>query len=218
VGGKPDVLAGKTCVVLGLGDIGTEVARRAKAFGMEVLGIRRRPVTLRVSGDASATDLSAGAEPPPAPAGQRRPSLPRFVDEVVDQSGMPAALARADYLVVALPLTEATHHIVDAEALTVMKPTAYVFNIGRGALIDEPALIRALEEGRLAGAGLDVFEKEPLPEENPLYRMENVIVTPHSAGRSPGNGQKLLSLFCRNLRRYLARKPLLNLVDKDAGY
>jgi len=189
VGGKPDVLSGKTCVVLGLGDIGTEVARRAKAFGMEVVGIRRR-----------------------------RAAKPRFVDELVSLRGMRGALARADYLVVALPLTPATHHIVDAEALALMKPTACIFNIGRGALIDEAALVRALQEGRLAGAGLDVFEKEPLPPESPLYRMENVIVTPHSAGRSPANGAKLVSLFCRNLRRYLARKPLLNLVDKDAGY
>ena len=219
VGGKPVVLAGKTCVVLGLGDIGTEVARRAKAFGMKVLGIRRRPGTLRVSWDAFATDSVAAGEPPrPAPAGQKRPSLPGFVDEVVDQRGMQAVLARADYLVVALPLTEATRHIVDAQALSVLKPTACVFNIGRGALIDEPALIRALQEGRLAGAGLDVFEQEPLPPESPLYRMENVIITPHSGGRSPENGEKLVSLFCRNLRRYLARKPLLNLVDKAAGY
>jgi phosphoglycerate dehydrogenase-like enzyme len=140
------------------------------------------------------------------------------VDEVVDHSGMRQALARADYLVVALPLTDATHHIVDAEVLSAMKPTACIFNIGRGALIDEAALICALQEGRLAGAGLDVFEKEPLPPESPLYRMENVIITPHSAGRSPANGAKLVSLFCHNLRRYLARKPLLNLVDKNAGY
>jgi len=189
VRGKGDVLEGKTCVILGLGDVGTEAARRAKAFGMTVVGIRRRAT-----------------------------SKPPEVDEVVGPDRMKEALARADYLVVALPLTEATRHIVDADALSVMKPSAYVFNVGRGALIDEVALVTALQEARLAGAGLDVFEKEPLPEDSPLYRMENVIITPHSSGHSPKNRDKLVDLFCRNLKRYLAGEPLLNVVDKDAGY
>lgn len=187
--GKMDVLEGGTCVILGLGDIGTEVARRAKAFDMKVLGIRRRPT-----------------EKPP------------FVDELLGPDRMAEALARADYLVVALPLTPVTRHIIDAQALSVMKPSAYVFNVGRGALIDEGALIEALREGRLAGAGLDVFETEPLPEDSPLYRLDNVIITPHSAGGGPRNREKLLDLFCRNLRRYLAGEPLLNVVDKEAGY
>jgi len=191
VRGTGDVLEGKTCVVLGLGSIGTEVARRAKAFGMEVVGIRRRP------------------------AGRGGPGA---ADEVVGSEEIREALARADYLVVTLPLTDATHHIVDADALAAMKPSAYVLNVGRGALIDEAALISALQEGRLAGAGLDVFEKEPLPEESPLYSMENVIITPHSSGHSPGNRAKLVDLFCRNLTRYLAGQPLLNVVDKETGY
>ena len=189
VRGQGDVLEGKTCVILGLGSIGTEVARRAKAFGMTVVGIRRRP-----------TDR------------------PPVVDELVGPQRMKEALARADYLVVTLPLTEATRHIVDADALSVMKPPAYVLNVGRGALIDEAALVAALQEGRLAGAGLDVFEKEPLPEDSPLYSMANVIITPHSSGHSPGNWARLVELFCRNLTRYLSGQPLLNVVDKEAGY
>jgi len=189
VRGKVDVLERKTCVILGLGDIGTEVARRAKAFRMTVIGIRRRPV-----------------------------SKPPEVDELVGPDRLAEVLPRADYLVVALPLTEATRHIIDAEALALMKPSAYIFNVGRGAAIDEPALIRALQEGRLAGAGLDVFEKEPLPEDSPLYQMENVIITPHSSGGSPYNRERLLDLFCPNLQRYLAGQPLLNVVDKEAGY
>ena len=189
VRGGTDVLEGKTCVVLGLGDIGTEVARRAKAFAMTVVGIRRRPT-----------------------------SKPPEVDELLGPDEMDQALARADYLVMALPLTPATRHIVDARVLSLMKSSAYIFNVGRGAAIDESALVDALREGRLAGAGLDVFEKEPLPEDSPLYQMENVIITPHSSGGSPHNRAKLLDLFCRNLRRYLAGEPLLNVVDKGAGY
>jgi len=185
----PEVLAGKTCVILGLGSIGTEVARRVKAFGMEVIGIRRHPA--------------------------RKSS---FVDEVVGPERLGETLPRADHLVVSLPLTAETRHIVDADALAAMKPSAYIYNVGRGALIDEGELIKALQGGRLAGAGLDVFEKEPLPEESPLYRLENVIITPHSSGHSPDTREKVFELFCENLKRYLAGEPLLNVVDKQAGY
>ena len=189
VRGKLEVLEEKTCVVLGMGSIGTEIARRAKAFGMTVVGIRRNPS-----------------------------EKPDFVDDLVGPEGMDEALARADFLTIALPLTEKTRHIIDAQALSLMKPSAYIFNVGRGALIDEPALVQALQDGRLAGAGLDVFEKEPLPEDSPLYEMANVIITPHSSGRDPRSRDRLTNLFCQNLQRYLAGQPLLNLVDKQAGY
>jgi len=99
-----------------------------------------------------------------------------------------------------------------------MKPTACLINIGRGGLIDEAALAAALQNGRIAGAGLDVFEKEPLPPESPLWEMENVLITPHNGGSSPRSHARTMELFCENLRRYLAREPLMNLVDKRAGY
>jgi len=99
-----------------------------------------------------------------------------------------------------------------------MKPTAHLINIGRGGLIDEQALIAALREGQIAGAGLDVFEMEPLPADSPLWDMPNVLITPHTAGSSPRSHARLMDLFCENLRRHVAGKPLLNVVDKAAGY
>jgi phosphoglycerate dehydrogenase-like enzyme len=99
-----------------------------------------------------------------------------------------------------------------------MKPTAYLINVGRGGLVDEPALVAALRAGAIAGAGLDVFEEEPLPKESPLWDMPEVMITPHDAGSSPRSGERLMDLFCENLRRYIAGEPLLNVVDKREGY
>jgi phosphoglycerate dehydrogenase-like enzyme len=115
-----------------------------------------------------------------------------------------------DWLVLALPLTAETRHILDAEALALLRPEASVINIGRGALIDETALVAALRDGRLAGAGLDVFEVEPLPEESPLWELPNVILTPHSSGTNPGNDERAAAIFFENLRRFRADEPLRN--------
>ena len=123
---------------------------------------------------------------------------------------LPELLERVDHLVLALPLTEETHHLIDESALAKMKPDAILVNVGRGGLVDEAALVDALSRGRLGGAGLDVFDVEPLPEESPLWDLPNVIVTPHSSGTSPGNFFRATDLFLENLRRYRAGEPMQN--------
>jgi phosphoglycerate dehydrogenase-like enzyme len=121
-----------------------------------------------------------------------------------------AWLPRVDWLVLALPLAEGTRHLLDARRLALLPSTARVVNVGRGALIDEPALVRALAEGRLAGAGLDVFEVEPLPPESPLWALPQVIVTPHRAGTNPGNAWRAAEIFVENLGRFVRGEPLRN--------
>ncbi|MFQ5698000.1 MAG: D-2-hydroxyacid dehydrogenase [Myxococcota bacterium] len=124
------------------------------------------------------------------------------------------ALERADWLVLALPLTDDTRHLVDGAALARLKPGARLVNIGRGELVDEPALIEALRAGRVAGAALDVFETEPLPQESPLWSLPNVLVTPHSAGTHPGNLERAAHLFLDNLARWTRGQPLLNVAPR----
>jgi len=186
---EPDELTGKTLGIVGLGGIGAEVARRAKGFGMRVIAVRRRP---------------------------ERPS--RFADEVRGPDALPWLLAESDYVALCSALTPATRHLIGEEELGRMKPTAYITNIGRGGLIDEPALIAALQANQIAGAGLDVFATEPLPADSPLWDMPNVLITPHTSGSSPRSHDRLMELFCQNLRRYLAGEKLLNVADKAAGY
>jgi phosphoglycerate dehydrogenase-like enzyme len=127
-------------------------------------------------------------------------------------------LAECDYVVIALPLTPETIHYVGAAELRAMKPTAYLVNIARGPIVDEEALIQALREGWIAGAGLDVFEQEPLPDRSPLWGMENVLISPHVAGFTPHYDERAAALFARNLARYLSGQPLLNVVDRARGY
>jgi phosphoglycerate dehydrogenase-like enzyme len=186
---EPDELAGKTLGIVGLGGIGGEVARRAKAFGMRVIATRRRP------------ELPA-----------------EFADEVRGADGLPWLLAESDYVVLCTALTQSTRQLIGPAELRAMKPTAYLMNIGRGGLIDEPALIAALKDNRIAGAGLDVFATEPLPADSPFWYLPNVLITPHLAGSSPRSHERLMDLFCDNLRRYLAGEELLNVVDKREGY
>lgn len=187
----PGELYGKTVGIVGLGSIGREVARLAKAFGMQTLGIRRFTAT---------TDGG--------------PSL----DVLLPPDGLHQLLAQSDYVVLAVPLTPETTGLIGEAELRTMKPTAYLINVSRGLVVDEGALIRALEERRIAGAGLDVFQREPLPSDSPLWRMENVIVTPHIAGGSGIYNYRVTQIFCENLRRYLAGEPLLNVVDPQRGY
>jgi phosphoglycerate dehydrogenase-like enzyme len=185
----PDELVGKTLGIVGLGGIGTEVAKRAKGFDMRVIATRRRP------------------------------ELPSdYADEVRGADELPWLLRESDYVALCAALTPGTRHLIGEEQLELMKPTAYLINIGRGGLIDEQALIAALREERIAGAGLDVFAREPLPPESPLWDMPNVLITPHTAGSSPRSHARLMDLFCENLRRHAAGEPLLNVVDKAAGY
>jgi phosphoglycerate dehydrogenase-like enzyme len=182
-------LRGKTVGILGLGHIGREVAARAAAFGMRVIGTKHTP------------------EPIP------------HADRVLPPEGLDEVLREADYLVITLPLTSGTRGLIGPRELGLMKSSAYLINVARGAIVQEAALIEALRQGRLAGAGLDVFEREPLPQDSPLYEMEQVILTPHvSGGGGTGYYDLAIPLFCENLRRYLTGEPLVNVVDKRRGY
>ena len=127
-------------------------------------------------------------------------------------------LGECDYVVITLPLTAKTHHLFNEEMLKAMKPSAFLVNVGRGSLIEEPALIKALKKGWLAGAGLDVFETEPLPVDSPLWGMENVILSPHVSGMTPAYDERATDLFVANLRRFLTGERLMNLVDRERGY
>jgi phosphoglycerate dehydrogenase-like enzyme len=182
-------LAGQTMLLLGTGAIGARTARLAQAFEMRVVGVRRNPERT-------------------AP----------HVDEMVALSDLHAVLPEADAVVLTLPLTDATRHVIAERELRAMKRTAYLVNIGRGALIHEEALVRALREGWIAGAGLDVFETEPLPERSPLWRLENVLITPHTSGDTPHYDARALAILLENLRRYHAGEPLTHVVDKTLGY
>jgi phosphoglycerate dehydrogenase-like enzyme len=182
------MLAGRTVLVLGLGAIGLELARLAGALGMRVLGVKRTP------------------EPVPG------------VDEVAAPERLAELAARADALVVTLPGTEATRGMVGAEVLAGLRPGAVVVNVGRGPVIDEPALVAALRGGRLAGACLDVFAREPLPADSPLWELDNVIVCPHVAARTEDEDARAVEVFAANLRRRLAGEPLENVVDPVALY
>jgi len=139
-------------------------------------------------------------------------------DEVLGPEELPYLLAESDYVVVALPLTEETRTLIGEAELRAMKPSAVIVNIGRGAIIDEAALVRALKEGRIAGAALDVFQQEPLSGESELWGMDNVIVTPHISGGTPRYMERAVELFCHNLRRYVSEEPLRNVVDPARGY
>jgi phosphoglycerate dehydrogenase-like enzyme len=183
-----DEVAGKVLGILGLGTIGRALAERAAAFGMHVIGTKRTP------------------EPIP------------HVERVLPPEGTEEVLREADYLVVLLPLTPQTRGFVDARALGLMKRTAVLINVGRGPVVDEAALVAALRAGLIAGAGLDVFEREPLPSDSPLYDMENVIITPHVSGASRTYFDRAIPLFCENLRRYLDGAAMLNVVDPARGY
>jgi phosphoglycerate dehydrogenase-like enzyme len=183
-------LAGQTLGILGLGNIGRRIARLGHAFGMRVVGTRRSTVH----------------EPDPD------------LDQVYPHDQFLPLLAESDYVVLSVPLTPETEDLIGAEELRAMKKTAYLVNIARGRVIDEQALIKALREGWIGGAGLDVAETEPLPSNNPLYSLPNVILTPHIAGMSVHYEHRLAELFADNLRRYRAGEPLTNRFDPVRGY
>jgi D-2-hydroxyacid dehydrogenase (NADP+) len=184
-------LRDKTIGIVGLGHIGQECARLAKALGMQIIITKRSAVP----------DLD----------------VPN-VDKVYSPNDLLKMLAECDFVLLALPLTQETTKIIGAAELKAMKPTAYLINIARGALIDEPALIQALEEGWIAGAGLDVFAKEPLPPDNRLWKLPNTIITCHDSNLTGMADARLVELFSTNLGKYLTHQPLLNVVDKEKGY
>jgi phosphoglycerate dehydrogenase-like enzyme len=183
-------LEGQTLGIVGLGAIGCRVARIGAAVGMRVIGIRRRVDE-------------------PSPDG---------VSEVMTPGDLPRLLEQADIVVLTAPQTAETRGMIGAAELARMKPTAWLINVARGKLVDEPALQAALDARQIAGAALDVFEHEPLDAASPLWAMPNVIVTPHVAGFRGDYWEAATDLFSENLERYLQRRPLLNIVDKCAGY
>jgi phosphoglycerate dehydrogenase-like enzyme len=183
------LIRGMTALVVGAGSIGTETGRVLRAVGVRVRGIARTP------------------RPP---------------DDVFERIGGPgdlhAELAEADHVVNVLPRTPATERMFDVDAFAAMKPSAFFVNIGRGATVDEPALVDALASGAIGGAALDVFDVEPLPADSPLWTMPNVLVSPHRAGDHEGWPRDVVALFADNLRRDLAGEPLRNVVDVSLGY
>ena len=184
-----DTLDGKVVVVVGVGPIARRTAQLAKAFGMVVRGIGR---TAR-SGDPDFGDIASAAS-------------------------LHALFAEADYVVMVLPNTPLTAGLVDAAALAALKPTAVLVNVGRAATLDQGALVSALREGRLAAAALDVVTPEPLPPDNPLWDVPNLMISPHMSGDFRGWRSKIVELFERNLESWLLGAPLLNVVDKHLGY
>ena len=187
----PGNLEGKTVGIVGMGAIGAELARRAKALGCRVLGVRR-----------SFTERGPDA----------------VADEAVPPADLDYLLAESDFVVIAAPLTEETRGLIGAAQLRTMGPRSYLLNIARGELVEEVALIEALRTGTIAGAALDVFEREPLARSSPLWELDNVILTPHVTGGVEDYHARATAIFCANLARYLAGEPLHNVVDPARGY
>jgi phosphoglycerate dehydrogenase-like enzyme len=183
-------LAGQRLLVVGLGHIGREVARSARALGMHVTGVRRRP---------DDSDLE-------------------WVDRTAATSDLSTLVPEADAVVLALPATAGTERLYTAEMVDAMPSHAVLVNVGRGTTLDEAALVAALREGRLAGAGLDVTETEPLPTDSPLWDLDNVLLSPHTAALSTKENDRIVELFCDNLRRFQAGEPLRNVVDTTHFY
>jgi phosphoglycerate dehydrogenase-like enzyme len=182
-------LDGQTLFLVGLGDIGRETARLGKAFGMRTVGFRR-------------------TQGPP----------PEHVDEVHGPQRLPELAHRADAMVVSLPLTDQTAGLIDRATVERLPASCIFVNVGRGGVVDEPALVDALRERRIAGAVLDVFAAEPLPDSSPLWTLPNVLVTPHAAALSARENERIVELFVDNLRRYLDGRPLRNVVEPGVFY
>ena len=182
-------LSDSTLGIVGLGNIGGEIARRGAGFRMKVMAV----------------DLNPAAQAP-------------GVEQVWGLDGLDELMQVSDYLAVSVPRTRETIGLIDARRLALMKPTAHVIVVSRGRIVEEEALIVALQEGRLAGAGLDVTATEPLPTDSPLWELPNVILTPHTSGASVQTRERGWQLILENLRRFIAGEALLNVCDKEAGF
>jgi phosphoglycerate dehydrogenase-like enzyme len=189
-GAHPREIAGATLGLIGVGSIGARVAQMASALGMRVIAVREH--------------IERGN--------------PEGVEAVFPPSAIDDLLKQSDFVVLAAPLIESTHALINAARLAAMKAGAYLINVGRGAQVDENALADALRSRRLAGAALDVFEREPLPPESPLWSLENLLITPHTAGLTEKLWDRHYELLSDNLRRYLNKQTLRFVVDKRIGY
>ena len=183
-------LSGETLLVVGLGGTGLETARRASAFGMRILATRRR------------TDQP----------------VPNFIEAVHPPEALHNLLPESDWVAVCLPLTHHTRDTFHDAEFDLMKENATIVCVTRGGIINTEALIRALDGKKIAGAGLDVTDPEPLPSDHPLWGYENVIITPHASGHSPHAKTRMFNLFCENLKRFVNNDPLINVVDLDLQY
>lgn len=192
-----------TVGILGYGRIGREIARLSKAFGATVLATKRdvmHPVDERYNAD--------GKGDPEA----------ELVDRLYPPEATGFMIKACDFVVIALPLTPDTENMFDAKLLSVMKPTAFLINIGRGGIVDEDALAQALDDGKLGGAAFDVFAQEPLPVESPLWKAPNMIISPHISGNMTDYVKRAADIFAENLRRFVEGESLLNIIDRERGY
>jgi phosphoglycerate dehydrogenase-like enzyme len=187
---RPQELAGATLGLVGRGSVGRAVARHASNLSMRVIAVREHPEKER----------------------------PQNVQQVFPTSQLEVLLSQSDYVVLAAPVTSKTRRLIEASRLDKMKPDACLINVGRGSLIDEAALIDALRQKKIGGAALDVFEEEPLSADSPLWDLENLLITPHTAGMTDKLWERHYALISENLRRYLESQPLLGRVDKKQGY
>jgi phosphoglycerate dehydrogenase-like enzyme len=186
-----EVLYRQSIAIVGYGEIGRAIARRAKAMGMKVYATRRRPELLK--GDP-------------------------LVDEAFSPDARVEMIAKADYVAAAAALTPQTRGLIGEKEIGAMKPTAVIMNVGRGPVIDEAALVRALKENRIRGAALDVFDREPLPADHPFWKMDQVLLSPHCADHTEGWLNDAMEFFIANFHRFAKGEPLQNIVDKKAGY
>lgn len=185
-------LFGQTVGILGMGNTGKELAVRAKAFNMNVIAYRRRDAEMPKGVDKMyCTD--------------KGDSVDDFIKE-------------CDFLCIALPLSDATHHLIGEKQLSLMKPSAVIVNMGRGSIIDEKALIKALQEGRIGGAGLDTFEKEPLSSDSPLWDCPRTLLTPHCTPKVPDKTERSINVMVENAKRFRAEQPMLNVLTKEDMY
>jgi len=184
-------LAGRRAVLLGVGAVGRKVAATLSAVGVEVAARRRR----------------ADAE-----------EIPGVARLLTTRDQWEAALSAADFVVIAAPATPETRHLLGPHEIALLGPEAVVINIGRGWVVDQNALIDALQKGKIGGAALDVFEEEPLPSSSPLWKMENVLISPHSASTVPAENRRIAALFANNIRRYSSGQPLINRFDPARRY
>jgi len=199
----PQELRNSTVGIIGYGAIGRQVARLLRPFQATILAVKK--------------DVLHPEDTGYIPEGMGDPHG-EFFERLYPIEALHSVLEDSDFVVMALPLTESTHHLMNAAAFKAMKPSAYLINIGRGGLVDEEALIHALQENQIAGAGLDVFSEEPLSDDSPLWEIPNVIISPHISYVSPNFNEDTLLLFLDNLNRFLADLPLHNRVDLKRGY
>jgi len=185
-------VTGQTVGIVGYGDIGRAAATRLRAMGLRILAVRRQGPSLY--------------------------NVDPLVDRIYNPDRRVEMIAQCDYVVAAAPLTPDTRGLIGEAEFAAMKPNAVVINVGRGPVIDEAAMMRALTEGRIKGAGLDVFDQEPLPEGHPFYRLENVLLSPHCADHTADWQEQAMRFFLQQFERYRTGEPLLNVVNKELGY